>query len=73
MIYQMLSYPIDTQGICTMEKAHLIMELQIKQIASILLVGIERYLLEKEKDITTNDLQVQAMNGSVKRRILENK
>jgi len=56
-----------------MEKAHLIMELQIKQIASILLVGIERYLLEKEKDITTNDLQVQAMNGSVKRRILENK
>jgi len=47
--------------------------LQIKQIASILLVGIERYLLEKDKDITTNDLQVQAMNGSVKRRILENK
>jgi len=47
--------------------------LQIKQIASIMLIGIERYLLEKEKDITTNDLQVQAMNGSVKRRILENK
>jgi len=56
-----------------MEKTHLKMELQIKQIASILLVGIQRYLLEEDRDIPTNDLHVNPKNGSVKRRILENK
>lgn len=56
-----------------MEKTQIKKKLQFKQISSILLIGIERYLLEKDRDIPTNDLQVKTKNGSVKRRILENK
>lgn len=56
-----------------MEKTQIKKKLQFKQISSILLIGIERYIYEKDRAKTTNDLHVKTKNGSVKRRILENK
>jgi len=47
--------------------------LQRNQISAILLIGIERYLSDKDDQTATNDLQVPPKDGSVKRRILENK
>lgn len=47
--------------------------LEHKQISLILLIGIKRYVSDKDEQTATNDLQVPPMDGSVKRRILENK
>jgi hypothetical protein len=55
---------------CSMEKQQSKKtSLQHKQISAILLIGIERYLYDKDDLTATNDLQVPPKDGSVKRRI----